>query len=75
MPNSVLRDVFRVRLPSLVRGTRQTIRERAQRGKDAIASEWDAKLGSGEATNRADLARRAGVTRARVSQVLGPANV
>ena len=70
---SVLRDVFRARLPSLVTGTRQAIRERARRGKDAVAREWRAMLTSGEAKSRAELARRAGVTRARVTQVLGPA--
>lgn len=71
MLQSVLRDVFEVKLPSLVRGTRQAISERARRGKDLIGSEWEALLRNGSVGNRAELARRMGVSRARVTQVLG----
>ena len=35
------------------------------------AIEWQALLESGEASNQADIARREGITRARVTQVLG----
>jgi hypothetical protein len=36
-----------------------------------VAQEWQSMLGTGECASRADLARRLGVTRARVTQVLG----
>ena len=35
------------------------------------AIEWQALLESGDATNQADIARRQGITRARVTQVMG----
>ena len=35
------------------------------------AIEWQALLESGDATSQADIARREGITRARVTQVLG----
>jgi hypothetical protein len=35
------------------------------------AVEWQALLASGEALNQADIARREGITRARVTQVMG----
>ena len=37
----------------------------------ALAREWKGMLATGECATRADLARRLGVTRARVTQVLG----
>ena len=73
LPHSVLRDVFRVRLPSLVQAARRAVGERGLRGKQSVAAEWRGLLAGGEVKSRADLARRAGVTRARVTQVLGPA--
>ena len=36
-----------------------------------LALEWQARLDSGEAKNRAAIARQEGITRARVTQVLG----
>lgn len=72
VPQSMLRDVFTVRLPSLARRVRQATKDRALRGSEAIAAEWQAFLGRGMVGNRAELARRGGVSRARVSQVLGP---
>jgi hypothetical protein len=74
VPESVLRDVFQVRLPSLVSEARRAIRKRARRGRTAIAVEWHEMLGAGEADSRSDLARRMGVSKARVTQVLGPAS-
>jgi ParB-like chromosome segregation protein Spo0J len=35
------------------------------------ALEWQALLASGEALNKSDIARREGITRARVTQVMG----
>jgi hypothetical protein len=37
----------------------------------AVAQEWQRMLGAGECASRADLARKLGMTRARVTQVLG----
>jgi hypothetical protein len=44
---------------------------RQYRNPIAVAQEWQRMLGTGECASRADLARRLGVTRARVTQVLG----
>lgn len=74
LPQSVLRDVFKVRLPSLIAGTRRAIRQRARQGKDAVAREWGERLRAGDIPNRAELARRTGISRARVTQVLGTAS-
>ena len=66
---SVLRDAFCVHLPSLVRWAQAKVRGR--RGKD-LRSEWTLAIDAGHVRTRAELARREGVSRARVTQVLGP---
>ena len=66
---SVLRDAFCVHLPSLVRWAQAKVRGR--RGKD-LRSEWAQAIDAGRVRTRAELARREGVSRARVTQVLGP---
>lgn len=71
---SVIRDVFKVRLPSLIAGIRKQARRHRRIGVRAMAKRWQAMLDTGQARNRADLARRLGVSRARVTQVLGPAD-
>jgi len=68
---SVLRDAFPCRISSLERQRQQKIIVRGQLGKDVMASEWQSLLDQGQVKNRAELARRMGVTRARVTQVLG----
>jgi len=63
---SVLRQRFPVRLASLLKWSRckrQTIQE--------VAESWQGLLESGVAANRAAVARLQGVSRARVTQVLG----
>jgi hypothetical protein len=60
---SVLRDVFEVRLQSLMRWARNQIDHNR-------AEAWSRLLATGEVRNRADMARREGLSRARVSQVL-----
>jgi hypothetical protein len=66
----VLRDVFEVRLPSL--GRHVAAERRARRGStEALAERWQRMLDDGEVTSRAELARREGVSRARVTQALG----
>jgi len=66
---SVLRDAFSVHLPSLVRWAQAKVRGR--RGKD-LRSEWAQAIDAGRVQTRSELARREGVSRARVTQVLGP---
>jgi hypothetical protein len=44
---------------------------KVHRNPIALAREWREKLASGECATRVDLARRLGVSRARVTQVLG----
>jgi hypothetical protein len=44
---------------------------RQYRNPISLAQEWQSMLGAGECPSRADLARKLGVTRARVTQVLG----
>ena len=68
---SVLRDAFSVHLPSLVRWAQAKVRGR--RGKD-VRSEWVQAINDGQVRTRAELARREGVSRARVTQILGPAH-
>lgn len=46
-------------------------RSKLYRNPIALAQEWQAMLASGECTTRAAVARKLGVTRARVTQVLG----
>ena len=72
-PQSVTRDTFRVRLPSLARRAKRRAEDRRNQGKTKVTAAWRKMLESGEARNRSDLARRLGVSRARVTQVLGPA--
>jgi hypothetical protein len=63
---SVLRDAYHCRLPSLSkRSRRQSI------GKAGVASEWQNLITTGAVKTRAELARIKGISRARVTQVLG----
>ncbi len=48
-----------------------TLTSRRYRGSINLAQEWESSLADGKCTSRADLARQLGVTRARVTQVLG----
>lgn len=67
---SVLHDTFEVQLPSLRNLTLAERRVRRGRGPKAVADGWDALLTSGNLPTRASLARRMGVSRARVTQLL-----
>jgi hypothetical protein len=71
VPQSVPRDVFQVRLTSLLRRGLGATRVRMRDGRDAVEAEWQHLIDTGAVRNRADLARRQGVSRARVTQVLG----
>jgi DNA invertase Pin-like site-specific DNA recombinase len=68
---SVVYDEFCLVLPSLEARSRRQTRARRFQGSIEVAAEWQARLDSGVATTRAELARQLGVTRARVTQVLG----
>lgn len=69
--DSVIQDTFRVRLRSLTRLVQDGVGARSAAGRDETAAEWQALLDSGAVKNRATLARQLGLSRARVTQVLG----
>ena len=71
MAQSVLRDAYPYHLSSLSRRCRQETKSRMAAGKETLAQEWQQLLTNGVAKNRAELARRKGVSRARVTQVIG----
>jgi len=67
---SVLVDHFFHHLPSLEAKCRRKSKERRVRGTKATAVEWQKMLDTGLVQNRAELARKLGVSRARVTQAL-----
>jgi hypothetical protein len=69
---SVLCDTFPVRIRSLTRLIQDGIAERVALGREETAQEWQGLLDSGVVKNRAALARQLGLSRARITQVLGP---
>lgn len=71
-PQSVLRDVFAVRLPSLLRWAHKAASTRFAEGRSELATKWNGMLQEGLVKNRAELARREGLSRARISQLLRP---
>ena len=62
---SVLRDVFQIRLRSLIGWARRQV-------SPDRAAVWSESLATGAAASRAAVARRSGLSRARVTQTLGP---
>ena len=71
VPQSVLRDIFTVRLPSLARRIRRAARHRRELGRSAVAAEWMRELENGSVRHRSELARRVGLTRAGMTKALG----
>jgi hypothetical protein len=67
----VLVDTSSLHLKSLRRYRLEVIADRAEQSLDEIAAGWQAMLAGGEAKNRAGLAKLLGLSRARVTQVLG----
>jgi len=65
---SVCYDKFSVRIRSLDHLTRT----RTRKGIKVVSAEWRTLLKDGTFASRSDLAHRMGVSRARVTQVLGP---
>lgn len=72
VPQSVLRDIFSIHLPSLTRRCRKETATRVSKGISETIAEWRRMLDEGVVKNRAELARRVGVSRARVTKALGP---
>jgi hypothetical protein len=68
---SVLRDAYPCHLQSLERRCQQGSRNRLSMGKAALACEWQNLITTGVVKNRAELARKNGVSRARITQLLG----
>jgi hypothetical protein len=68
---SVLVDCSAFHLKTLMRFRLEVVRGRAERSIEVIAAEWRALLDRGEVKNRAAPARTLGLSRARVTQVLG----
>jgi DNA invertase Pin-like site-specific DNA recombinase len=64
---SVLRDVSQIQLPSVMKLRR---RETSVRRQGAAIAFWSTALDSGKVSSRADLAKRLGLSRARVTQAL-----
>lgn len=67
---SVFRDVFDASLSSLSSWVR---RSRKKRRPSVLVPEWTKQLDEASGSSRAALARREGLSRARVTQLLGPA--
>ncbi len=66
---SVIRQSFRVRLASLLQWSR-----RKREAVENVPDSWRGLLESGVARNRAAVARLQGISRVRITQVLGVAN-
>ena len=71
VPQSVAVDKFSIHFWSLMRRSRKETRSRLVMGSDAIVADWLRMLDEGVVANRAQLARRLGVSRARVTKALG----
>ena len=75
VPQSVVLDRCSIRLPSLVVRCRKETRSRVNDGRQATADRWQGMIEDGTVKNRSQLARRLGVSRARVTKALGsPSN-
>ncbi|MFQ6027288.1 MAG: hypothetical protein ACE5Q6_07330 [Dehalococcoidia bacterium] len=65
-----LRVSFNCYLPSLTYLHRREKKHRIKRGTDEVVTEWQRLLDDGMVKNRAELARRVGVSRARITRAL-----
>ncbi len=65
-----LRFSFKCQLPSLLQLRHRETNRRIKRGTENVVAEWRRLLDEGIVKNRAELARRAGVSRARITQAL-----
>ena len=65
-----LRFSFKCQLPSLLQLRHRERNHRISRGTDEVVAEWQRLLDEGVVKNRAELARRMGVSRARITRAL-----
>ncbi len=65
-----LRFSFSCRLPSLTQLRHRETNHRIKRGSDEVVTEWRRLLDDGVVKNRAELSRRVGVSRARITRAL-----
>ena len=65
-----LRFSFKCHLPSLLQLRHRERNHRISRGTDEVVAEWQRLLDEGVVKNRAELARRVGVSRARITRAL-----
>ena len=65
-----LRFSFKCKLSSLVQLRHRETNHRIRRGTEEVAAEWRRLLDDGVVKNRSELARRVGVSRARITRAL-----
>ena len=65
-----LRFSFNCHLPSLTQLRHRETSHRIKRGSDEVVAEWRQLLEDGVVKNRAELSRRVGVSRARITRAL-----
>ncbi len=65
-----LRFSFNCQLPSLIQLRHRETKRRVKHGTEEVVAEWQRLLDDGVVKNRADLARRVGVSRARITRAL-----
>lgn len=65
-----LRVSFKCQLSSLVQLRHRETNHRIRRGTEEVAAEWQRLLDDGVVKNRSELARRVGVSRARITRAL-----
>ncbi len=61
---------FKCHLPSLIQLRHRETNQRIRLGTESVIAEWQHLLDDGVVQNRAELARRVGVSRARITQAL-----
>jgi hypothetical protein len=71
LPGQVTQSVCYDKFPVRIRSLNHLTRTRAKKGVAVVAAEWQELLDAGTVASQSALARREGVSRARVSQVLG----
>ena len=70
MSQRTLRFSFKCHLPSLLQLRHRETNRRIKRGTEQVVAEWRRLLDDGVVKNRAELARRVGVSRARITRAL-----
>jgi site-specific DNA recombinase len=71
LPELVTQSVCSDKFPVRIRSLNHLTRTRAKKGVAVVAAEWQELLDDGTYASQSELAHRMGVSRARVSQVLG----